>query len=242
MVNFVEAAPTPPTRSDAVRFLQRATFGGTSADVDHLMSVGINGWLDEQIARPPSQTHHQRRVGDVRFNASIWQGYLAEADQLRKRVAYALSQIIVVSDNELSDRDVAVFADILEQHCFGTYRDLLEAVTRSAAMGRYLTYEGNRRADERRGTVPDENYAREVMQLFSIGLWQLNQDGTRTTDGSGQPIPTYETDDILGLARVFTGFAPSRSTTMRTATPCRCCRPASTPTDTTRPVRNDSSA
>lgn len=206
MVTFVEAAPTVLTRSDAVRFLQRATFGGTPADVGHVMSIGINAWLDEQQALTPAQTHHQRRVADVRFNSSIWQSYLSDPDQLRKRVAYAFSQIFVVSDNELSDREVAVFADILEAHSFGNYRDLLEAITRSAAMGNYLTYNRNRRADDRRGTVPDENYAREVMQLFSIGLWELNQDGTRTTDGSGEPIPTYDTNDILGLARVFTGF------------------------------------
>jgi uncharacterized protein (DUF1800 family) len=205
-VTLVEAAPAVLTRPDAVRFLQRATFGGTPAEVDHLLSVGIDAWLDDQFSRTPAQTHHARRVAGVRFHSSIWQSYLSDADQLRKRVAYALSQILVASDAELNDREVAVYADILEQHCFGTYRELLEAVTRSSAMGNYLTYNRNRRADERRGTVPDENYAREVMQLFSIGLWELHQDGTRKTDGAGQPIPTYDTDDILGLARVFTGF------------------------------------
>lgn len=190
-----------------MRFLQRATFGGTPDEVDHLMSIGIDAWLDDQFARTPTETHHERRVADVSLHSSIWQSYLSDPDQLRKRVAYALSQIMVVSDAELNSREVAVYADILERHCFGTYRDLLEAVTRSAAMGIYLTYNRNRRANERRGTVPDENYAREVMQLFSIGLWELEQDGTRKTDADGQPIPTYDTADILGLARVFTGFS-----------------------------------
>lgn len=205
-MTLLEAAPANPTRADAVRFLQRASFGGTTAGVDRVLSIGIDSWLDEQFTLEPTRTHHRRRLDGLGFNESIWQSYLSEPDQLRKRVAYALSQIMVASDQDLSDRDVAVYADILEANCFGTYRSLIEAVTRSAAMGRYLTYERNRKANERRGTVPDENYAREIMQLFSIGLWQLNQNGTRTTDGSGEPIPTYDTEDILGLARVFTGF------------------------------------
>ena len=205
-MTLIEAAPTAPTRADAVRFLQRASFGGTPAEVDRVTSIGIDAWLDEQLALTPAQTHHQRRLAGTGFSSSIWQSYLSDPDQLRKRTAFALSQIMVVSDRELQDRDLAVYADLLEANCFGTYRSLLEAVTRSVAMGRYLTYERNRRADERRGTVPDENYAREIMQLFSIGLWQLNQNGTRRTDASGEPIPTYDTDDILGLARVFTGF------------------------------------
>jgi len=205
-MTIIEAPPATLERADAVRFLQRASFGGTPAEVDRLRVIGIDSWFSEQFALSPSRTHHRRRLDDIRFNESIWQGYLSEPDQLRKRVAYALSQILVVSDHDLNDRDVAVYADVLEANCFGTYRTLIEAVTRSVAMGRYLTYVRNRKANERRGTVPDENYAREILQLFSIGLWQLNQNGTRRLDGAGQPIPSYETDDILGLARVFTGF------------------------------------
>lgn len=204
-MTLLEAPPETLTRADAVRFLQRASFGGTPAEVDRLMSIGIDEWFDEQFATAPTRTHHQRRLDGLGFNESIWQGYLSGPDQLRKRVAYAWSQILVASDQDLSDRDVAVYADLLEANCFGTYRNLIEVVTRSAAMGRYLTYERNRRANDRRGTVPDENYAREVMQLFSIGLWELNQNGTRRLAG-GEPIPTYDTEDILGLARVFTGF------------------------------------
>jgi len=205
-MTILEAPPATLTRADAVRFLQRATFGGTPAEVNRLLSIGIDTWFSEQFARNPSRTHHRRRLDELEFDKSIWQSYLSDPDQLRKRVAYALSQILVVSNQDLGDRDVAVYADLLEANCFGTYRDLLEAVTRSVAMGRYLTYERNRRANENRGTVPDENYAREIMQLFSIGLWQLNRNGTRRLDGAGQPIPSYDTDDILGLARVFTGF------------------------------------
>ncbi|MFK7916607.1 MAG: DUF1800 family protein [Ilumatobacter sp.] len=205
-MTLLSAAPTDISRSDAVRFLQRASFGGTPDEVDRLLTIGIDAWIDEQLALQPAQTHHQRRLNEVRFHGSIWQSYLSDPDQLRKRVGYALSQILVASRRDVNDRDVAVYADLLEAHCFDTFRELLEAVTRSVAMGEYLTYNRNRRADDRRGTVPDENYAREVMQLFTIGLWELNQDGTRRTDGSGNPIPTYDTEDILGLARVFTGL------------------------------------
>ena len=208
MVTQISAAPTGLGRADAVRLLQRATFGGTPSEVARLMSIGVDAWLADQFARTPVETHHRRRVAGTRFRSSLWQSYLSDPDQLRKRVAYAFSQIMVVSTYEINERDAAVYADILEAHCFGTYRELLEAVTRSVAMGRYLTYDRNRRADTRRGTVPDENYAREVLQLFSIGLWQLRPDGTRATDGGGQPIPSYDQDDILGLARVFTGFEP----------------------------------
>ncbi|MFK8024691.1 MAG: DUF1800 family protein [Ilumatobacter sp.] len=194
-----------PTRAEAVRFLQRATFGATSTDVNRLMNIGAQAWLDEQMRRTPAQTWHARRRRGDRLHDIVWQSYLTDADQLRKRVAYALSQIMVASSKELNDNDVAVYADLLEAHCFGTYRELLEAVTRSVAMGDYLTYDRNRREDERRGSVPDENYAREVLQLFSIGLWELNRNGTQRTSG-GQPIPTFDDDDVVGLARVFTGF------------------------------------
>lgn len=169
------------------------------------MDVGLDAWLTEQFAATAAERHVERLARGVNLAQSVWEAYLAGHDQLRTRVGYALSQIFVVSDLELDARQVAAFADLLEANAFGTYRDLLEHITRSQAMGRYLTYERNQRADERRGNVPDENYAREVMQLFSIGLWELHRDGTRRL-ADGEPIPTYDTDDILGLARVFTGF------------------------------------
>ncbi|WP_420452572.1 DUF1800 domain-containing protein [Ilumatobacter sp.] len=198
-------------RADAVRFLQRTTFGPTTADVDHLISIGIDAWFDEQSTAARGTTHLQTRIdGAPDVRSCVWGAYLAGTDQLRRRLAYALSQIFVVSRHELDDRSVCAFADLLERHCFDTYRSLLEHVTRSGAMGRYLTYAGNRKEDARRGRVPDENYAREVMQLFSIGLWELAPDGTRRRDGAGQPIAAYDQDDILGLARVFTGFAAQR--------------------------------
>jgi uncharacterized protein (DUF1800 family) len=196
--------PSPLTREQAVRWLQRATFGALPGEVEALQTTGAAAWLTDQLARTPSETNIARLTRTTSFASTIWEGYLAGADQLRKRVSYALSQIFVVSLDGQSDI-TAAYADILEAHAFGTYRNLIEHITRSPAMGSYLTYSGNRKADPRTGRVPDENYAREIMQLFSIGLVQLNPDGTPRTS-NGHQIPTYGQDDIAGLARVFTGW------------------------------------
>jgi uncharacterized protein (DUF1800 family) len=195
-----------PTRAEAVRFLQRTTFGPRPGEVDHVRRLGIHAWLDEQIATPARGSHLQRRIDFGSSIRSLWETYLSSDDQLRKRFAYALSQIFVTSARVVGNERIGAYADLLEAHCFGTYRELLEHITRSQAMGQYLTYEYNQRADPARGTVPDENYAREILQLFSIGLTMLNPDGTEKRR-SGRPIPTYDNDDIVGLARVFTGFS-----------------------------------
>lgn len=195
------------TRADATRFLQRATFGPSPEDVDRLVDIGIEAWLDDQLATAPVGSHLGRRIEHGGTVPSIWESYLSAPDQLRKRFAYALSQIFVISGNVVGNERVASYADLLEAHCFGSYRNLLEQVTRSQAMGQYLTYENNQRADPARGTVPDENYAREILQLFSIGLWERNLNGRLRRDAQGNPIPTYDNDDIVGLARVFTGFS-----------------------------------
>lgn len=194
------------TRSEATRFLQRATFGPRPEDVDEMQRTGQGAWFETQLETAAVGTHLQRRIEYGDTTRSIWEAYLSAPDQLRKRVAFALSQIFVVSSDVVGNERIAAYVDLLESQCFGTYRQLLEAVTRSQAMGQYLTYESNQRADPERGTVPDENYAREIMQLFSIGLWELNPDGTQRLDADGAPIPTYDISDIEGLARVFTGF------------------------------------
>ncbi|MEL6981168.1 MAG: DUF1800 family protein, partial [Actinomycetota bacterium] len=193
-------------RPETVRFLQRTTFGPSPEDVIELQSLGVEAWLDRQLATPPERTHLERRIEHGSTIPSIWETYLSAPDQLRKRFAYALSQIFVASEIVVGNERIANYADVLEANCFGTYRNLLEQITRSQAMGQYLTYERNQRADANRGTVPDENYAREIMQLFSIGLWELNPNGTRKLDSNAEPIPTYGSEDIIGLARVFTGF------------------------------------
>jgi uncharacterized protein (DUF1800 family) len=136
--------------------------------------------------------------------------FVSAPDQLRQRVTYALSQIFVMNPEGVSGEPnrfiwVADYMDDLEKGAFGNFRTLLEDVTYSSAMARYLTYAGSAKADGN-GSQPDENYAREILQLFSIGLVELNLDGTPKLNANGQAIPTYTLDDIKGLARVFTGF------------------------------------
>lgn len=216
------------SRAEAFRFLQQGTFGPTTDDMSRLMSMGdsttaYSRWIDEQIHKPVSlqlpgviayvpvprpqdfgpDRPHKARV-DIWFNHA-----LTGEDQLRQRVAWALSQIMVVSDASIllfHSFAAADFYDTLSRHAFGNYRDLLEAVTLHPAMGLYLSMFGNQKAVEGTNIRPDENYARELMQLFSLGLVQLNLDGTPKLDSRGQPVPTYSQREIQGFARVFTGW------------------------------------
>lgn len=197
--------PTRLTRSDAVRFLQRASFGARPGDVEEVLDRGIDGWITHQMQMPAQRSHVDRVVDDgMSPHQSVWGTMFTAPDQLRRRVAYALSQIFVVSDLD-DQRYLTGYIDLLERAAFGTYRNLLETVSRSHAMGWYLTFIHNKREDGS-GRVPDENYAREIMQLFSIGLWELNSDGTQKRSG-GNPIATYDIEDVQGLARVFTGWS-----------------------------------
>ena len=144
---------------------------------------------------------------------SFWTNAITGDDQLRQRTAYALSQILVVSHDENSSQlfdypnMVAYYQDRLVENAFGDFRTLLEEVTYSPAMGLYLTYWQNEKGNPETGRVPDENYAREIMQLFTIGLLELNDDGTPKTDAAGDTIETYTNSDITGLAKVFTGLS-----------------------------------
>lgn len=216
---------------EAVRFLTQATFGATPKTVFNLMQKSYATWIDEQMAMAPSyhlsrleqryseinydpapenESDEEAWVRDIQRSDIWWESAVWGHDQLRQRVAYSLSQIFVisnVSDVLFNDsRGIANYQDILVTHAFGNYRDLLEDVTLSPIMGEYLSMIRNEKADESRNIRPDENYAREVMQLFSIGLVELNLDGSVKLDGNGQAIPTYGQDDIKALARVFTGW------------------------------------
>lgn len=215
---------TLPTEAEAVRFLVQTTFGPTQAEIERVQQIGYAAWIDEQLALPA--THHLPYIDALieaaadPLNPMVYQNQRQEAwwlhaisapDQLRQRMAFALSEIFVVSDqssvlkNEVVD--LTVYYDLLLRHSFGNYRSLLEDITLNPAMGRYLTHLKNAKADPVKGTFPDENYAREVMQLFSIGLVQLHPDGTAILDGNGLPIPTYGQEEIVGLAKVFTGWS-----------------------------------
>ena len=205
---------------DAYRFLTQASFGATPAAVTSLRSLGYAGWIDAQFDTSISASHvatvdaSVARLGAARaratdINYTWWTHSVQDPAQLRQRVAYALSQIFVVStvDSILGDnsRLVASYMDMLTQRSAGTYRELLEAVALHPAMGIYLSTLQNRKEDAVSGRIPDENFAREVMQLFSIGLYELNDDGTPKLRNN-QPIETYTSDDVRGLAKVFTGW------------------------------------
>lgn len=214
----------PASRAEAARFLTQATFGPTEAEIERVMSLGYAGWIDEQFAKPRASHRSAWEAADAAAKAvnagnsagqdgvinSFWQQALAGEDQLRQRTAFALSQIFVISmqDATVGDnpRAVAAYLDLLNEHAFGNYRDLLQGVSLHPMMGAYLSSMRNQKADARTGRVPDENYAREVMQLFSIGLHELNADGTARTTG-GSPLETYTAADIAGLAKVFTGWS-----------------------------------
>jgi len=231
---------TPPTLlvppEDASRFLEQATFGATDAGIHHLSLIGYPAWLNEQFAMPP--TLHEPAVeqavildnppcgaGDVKCNAALfqqnpnneqfvqdtfWQQSISGNDQLRQRVEYALTQLMVVSTEpnfsiQSMPRGEANYFDVLGADAFGNFRTLLQDVTLNPMMGQFLNMLGNDKGNAT--TDPDENYAREVMQLFTIGLYQLNDDGSQKLDSTGNPIPTYSNTDVMGMAAVFTGWS-----------------------------------
>jgi uncharacterized protein (DUF1800 family) len=205
---------------EAARFLTQSTFGPT---FDEILTLAQNNlfstWLDQQFSLPIDAhwdyVENGERTGTSRYDGAMMESFWRQAvrgpDQLRQRVTFALSEIMVVStvNSALGGEGfgLASHYDILNRNAFGNFRTLLEEVSLSPAMGKYLSHLANEKEDPASGRTPDENYAREVMQLFSIGLWQLNQDGTRKLDAQGKPIPTYTQKDILGMARVFTGWS-----------------------------------
>lgn len=214
-------------KHDAVRFLLQASFGPTPASVNALVSKPYGTWLAEQMALPHQpdyvkavQAQYDRGDAYRPKGASYAPGWVGQTfwataanapDQLRKRVAFALHQIFMVSQADSSlwghARAYAAYQDLLNQHAFGNYRALLEDMALSPAMGIYLSHLRNRKEDAATGRVPDENFAREIMQLFSIGLHELNIDGTPKLDASGNPIETYTNTDVMALAKVFTGWS-----------------------------------
>jgi uncharacterized protein (DUF1800 family) len=210
-----------PTRAQASRFLQQASFGPTTASIDDVLARGYDGWIEHQMGLP-RQSHlswvtaifpvpeREPGVNPVlpvsTFYASFWRQALTGSDQLRQRVSFALSQLFVVSTAEPTIARLphfpAAYYDTLAAHAFGNYRSLLGAVSRAPAMGRYLTFVANQGQS---GATPDQNYARELMQLFTIGLVELHEDGqVRLVNGAS--VATYSQDDVRGLAKVFTGW------------------------------------
>ena len=221
---MVQATIAPGTDAEAARFLQQAQFSSTVGEIAALRAGSYEDWLAQQTGMPRGETGWDwliRRGHDAfeEYNYDgghgnqyvIWNQLMTGSDQMRRRMALALSEYFVVSVPLLNAIGwnafvIAAWWDLLCDHAFGNFRTLLEAVTLSPAMGSMLNTRGNEREDPATGRMPDENYAREVMQLFTIGLHELNLDGSLKRDAAGQPIETYGAEDVTNLARVFTGY------------------------------------
>jgi uncharacterized protein (DUF1800 family) len=207
----------------AARFLLQASLSASTGAIAELSSEGYERWLDRQMATNNDQTAREffasrgyDQVNTSRHynsgttgNYMIWSQLLSGGSGVRKRVAFALSEFFVVSLSAINltwpSPAIGEYWDTLNRHAFGNFRDLLQDITLNPAMGVFLNTRGNRKADAATGRVPDENYAREVMQLFTIGLFELNPDGTLKLS-NGNPVETFTSADVSGLARVFTGY------------------------------------
>ena len=221
------ATPVAVTRTQAARFLAQAAFGGTDSDIQNLQNQpnGIQGWLTQQFAIPVNPTGQLSNVAWMQANSlisvqfdtngvqsSFWRKLISSPDVLRQRIMLALTDLFVVNTGatQLTYRGAAAayYLDQLEANAFGNFKDLLLAVSHTPAMGQYLTFLDSVKANPVTGTSPDENYAREIMQLFSIGVVQLNLDGTPMVNPSdpGVALATYSQTDVLNMAKVFTGW------------------------------------
>lgn len=245
-------------RANAVRFLQQASFGATEADISYVMTNGYSAWIDDQFTKPvylhfpivyanrnTTNPQNSTYIGDYTFNA-WWQQSITAGDQLRQRVAFALSEILVTSEAGVLDDRADALSDYydtllighldpdsgknqvnpviqpaplaipgitgfdggstLTAGAFGNFRDILLAVTLHPAMGRYLDMVQNDKPNISTGRIPNENYAREILQLFSLGLYRLHPDGSLVLDSNGMPIATYDQDVVIGFAHTFTGW------------------------------------
>ena len=208
----------------SARFLQRAQFSSTENEISAVRTLGAQTWLIQQMSLPPSQSAWDWMIAQgysaidsnnnynnsTQANYMAWQRIMAAPDGVRQRIALALSEFFVVGTAGVqlnwTQFAMAAYWDVLANNAFGNYRTLLEEITLNTAMGEFLNTMGNQKENVAAGRVPDENYAREVMQLFSIGLLKLNIDGTAIIGSNGQPEESYTQADVSNLARVFTGY------------------------------------
>jgi uncharacterized protein (DUF1800 family) len=217
---------------NASRFLYQATLGSSLQDIRNLSGNDFEKWIDDQMQHPVNSMLQQTNEtfkeavdwffstgGDSSdvlsapnwgiFQYAWWTQHMFNKDKLRQRVALALSEIFVISiESDLAGygAGIADYYDILLNNAFGNFSDLLYEVSLHPTMGFYLSHLNNPKTDTIEGTHPDENYAREIMQLFTIGLNELNADGSLKLDGQGNAIPTYDQKDIKELAKIFTGL------------------------------------
>lgn len=221
-------APAPgsePSAADAARFLTQATFGIKSeAEIDQLRAKGYERWMWEQFnttaashyeylkwqkPREADKDNPNGKFTEEMPYEAVWQQWLQGSDQLRARTAFALSQIVVVSNvaPDIYPQALSTWADLLNKHAFGNYRQFLEEATLHPAMAYYLNMLQSEKENTAEGIRPNENYAREILQLFSIGVDELNLDGSQRLDASGFPIPTYDQSVVEGFAKAFTGWS-----------------------------------
>ena len=217
-------------KAEAARFLSQASFGYNEEDISKLADQGIEAWIDEQFAVAQSDyvaaanenldyllkyflaqgvdsSDLNFTAGWINWRYAWWQHTVYSKDQLRQRMAFALSQILVISDTDLSSADeLGGYYNLLSRHAFGNYKDLLLDVALNPSMGYYLSHLNNPREIPEENIHPDQNFAREIMQLFSIGLFELNMDGSKKLDNEGNAIPTYNNEHIAEMAKVFTGL------------------------------------
>lgn len=230
-VNTVNGKGMLAKRMEASRFLSQAGFGGSLAMIDTVVNMGIEAWIDSQFVTPPTYYSDTiwsiwQQSKDIYFgngntgffpsrpdskhmDYAWWNNILQAKDILRQKVAYAFSQILVISSEGTLQgygNATANYYDILVRNAFGNFYDMLYEVSIHPAMGIYLTHFENDKTDTTTNEYPDENYAREIMQLFTIGLDSLNLDGTPALDSNGQRIPTYDNNDIAEFAKIFTGL------------------------------------
>jgi uncharacterized protein (DUF1800 family) len=245
------SSPAPPvaSRADATRFLAQATFGPSESEIARVQAIGFDAWLNEQFAARASGyggfayvTHSapascqydpaaptgaaslcaRDNYSPFQVQRQFFQNALSGADPLRQRVAFALSQIFVVSASEIYEAyGMAAFQNLLLGNAFGNFRDLLTEVTLSPVMGNYLDMVNNDKPNPVTGSTPNENYARELLQLFSIGLYKLDLDGSVQTDLVGKPLPAYDETVVEGYAHLFTGwtYPPRPGATSRWVNP-----------------------
>jgi len=195
----------------AGRFLEQASWGPSPDSILEVRQKGFEAWIDQQFALPisdyPEVPIEDTRQSLLPAQRRFFYNAIQEPDQLRQRMAFALHQIWVVSAAKTNQaRMIIPYLRILNQHAFGNYRTLMEEMTLSPTMGRYLDMVNNVKPDRARGINANENYAREIMQLFTVGTVKLNPDGTRVLDSQGKPVPTYSQSTIENLALVFTGW------------------------------------
>lgn len=214
---IVDMTAPADARKDASRFLRQATFGATREYIEGLIAKGYPTWIEEQFAKP-LVSHVETTKADPSYIDdyfgptvySFWKQIFEGEDQLRQRVTFALSQIYVVSQaNKVVGNHpcgVSSYLDMLNRNAFGNWRDLLRDVTLHPAMGEYLSMRESAKSDPVLQTQPDENYAREVLQLFSIGLFMLNVDGTPMLDANGKRMPTFNEDTVKGFAKALSGW------------------------------------